>query len=714
MLVPILTDFPLFVDIGAGGIIPAECKKSLDFPGIWPDDDSMNRFSTVFILLLIVGFPVLSAGEGASERIPVSRKELPVREVTLYTAGLAQIVHETEVVGDAVLDFPVEHQDLNDLLRSFRVEDLDGGTVESLNFSSDDPLSAVLADLRVNPSGSPPLFEFLKRTQGEEVSVTTPDGEFKGRVFSLDQWIDGQGYTRPALNLIDDEGIRKVDVGNLSSLRFTDTVLQGELVRALEEISRSRIKASRSIRIHLKGAGERRVRLSYIRPVPLWKSSYRIVVNENGKGRLEGWALVQNTGTHPWKEIRMSFVAGSPNAFSMDLATPLYVYREEVAPPSTASYGAVEYESGIPSSAPMSELMSSKCAQYAEDMYYEEEMAAEAWSGDDAAGYAPEPTVSRAAGERKGNYYRYTLDSPVTVDSRSSAMVPILVEEEAGETLAIFDPDQGNTVFKALRMENDSEAHWPAGPVSVTEGRGYGGDALLPDMIPGSRRFLVYAVHGALEVVRHVEPRPQRIASLRISGGVLFREDKMMRDTLYSISGKKGTDDLILIHHREPGWTLAESPELDEKTEDSYRFLLEDWDVEPVSVKEEYVISREYGLLNMSLSDCEWYLEQGDLTPSMKKAFNSMAALRRKIARIQDDQKEWERKLDRLENDQDRVRDNMGVLDRDSDLYKRYARQLDQQESEIQGLYDELERKESDLKKVRKELQDLVASLDAE
>ena len=676
----------------------------------------MNRFSIVFTLLLIVGFPVLSAGEGTSERISASGSELPVREVTLYTAGLAQIVHESSVEGDEVLVFPVEHQDLNDLLRSFRVEDLDGGTIESLNFDSDDPLSAVLADLRVNPSGSPPLFEFLKRTQGEEVTVETSDGEFTGRVFSLDQWLDEKGYQRPALNLMDSDGIRKVDVGNLKSLRFTDSVLQEELVNALEEISRSRIKESRTIRIRLRGSGKRRIRMSYIRPVPLWKSSYRIVVDEDGRGRLEGWALVQNTGAYPWENVRMSFVAGSPNAFSMDLATPLYIYREEVAPPSSAPVGAVGYSAGT---APVPQApLAAKRSQYSEEMAFEEEMdmemASEAWFGEKAENYIPEATVSRAAGERSGNYYRYTLDTPVTVDSRSSAMVPILVEEEAGQTLAIFDPGQGNTVFKALRMENGGDAHWPAGPVSVTEGRGYGGDALLPDMIPGSRRFLVYAVHGGVEVTKDIQPLPEKIHSLRVSGGVLFRENKMTRQTAYSISGKEKDDELILIHPREAGWTLAQAPELDEQTDGSYRFLVTEWGDEPVIVKEEYIISREYGLLNMSVTDCDWYLEYGDLSPAMKKAFSAMAAKRRRISRIENDLKELEGQLDRLEDDQDRVRSNMGVLEYDSDLYKRYARQLDKQESEIQGMYNDMERKETDLRKVRKELQDYIAELDAE
>ena len=58
-------------------------------------------------------------------------------------------------------------------------------------------------------------------------------------------------------------------------------------------IARSRIKTVRILKISFKGNGERRVRLNYIRAVPLWKTSYRLVLNEDGIPRLEGWALVQ-------------------------------------------------------------------------------------------------------------------------------------------------------------------------------------------------------------------------------------------------------------------------------------------------------------------------------------------------------------------------------------------------------------------------------------
>ena len=95
------------------------------------------------------------------------------------------MVHETTVTNNEIISFPVDPKDINDILKSLIVEDLDGGTVDVVNFVSNDPLSITLGDLRVNPSVSPFLTDFLKRTQGESVIVTTEEGVFKGLIFSV-------------------------------------------------------------------------------------------------------------------------------------------------------------------------------------------------------------------------------------------------------------------------------------------------------------------------------------------------------------------------------------------------------------------------------------------------------------------------------------------------------------------------------------------------
>jgi hypothetical protein len=672
----------------------------------------MNRFTKVLILLLTIGFPALSAGEGSSESISAdktgsiqqSKSDLPVKAVILYSAGLAQIVHETEVSGDEVLMFPVEHKDVNDILKSLRVEDLDGGRVDSVNFASEDPLNAVLSDMRVNPSGSPGIKRFLSGTQGEQVSVSNPEGQYSGYIFSVEDQKDAEGNIRTILNLMNSDGLMSIDISTLVNLKFSDAALQDELLEALGEIARSRIKSSRLLKISLKGEGKRTVRLSYVRAVPLWKTSYRITIDQDGKSRLEGWALVQNTGGEAWEDVSLSFVAGQPNAFIMDLASPRYVHRETVDIPTAGPLGAVEYDRGV---SPSSNAGSSYKSMASSSLYAESEMMDESYSYEQS--YAAPAMESRATAVRSGNYYRYTVDSPVTVESRSTAMIPIISTENVGSSLGIYDPGSGGLVFKSIRLENDGDAHWAAGPISVSEGRFYAGDALLPDMIPGSERFISYAVHGNLEVQKSVESMPQRILSLKITDGILQRTDKLERESQYTVSGDE--KELILIHPKDSGWVLTENPEIDEETPSAYRFTLESWD-DPVIVKEEYVVSRNYSLDNLSIYDFSYYLEWGELSSQMKEALQKMSSMKKNVERLKSETSALTAQIGRLERDQNRVRENMKVLDQDSDLFGRYAGQLEKQEEEIQNLNSRVEEKQAAILKADRTLIDYIASVE--
>jgi hypothetical protein len=191
----------------------------------------MNRF-TLFFVLLLLSLPVYGTGEGLmeveTEAENSASDRLPVVGVSLYTAGLAQIVHETIVSGDEVLSFPVDPRDIDDLLKSLSIEDLDGGIVDTVNFDSNEPLSVSLGDLRLNPSGSPSITDFLLRTQGESVTVESKTGVHSGRIFSVEV-IKSEEESKTILNLMESGKIFAVDISELKSLRFDDRVLQDEL-----------------------------------------------------------------------------------------------------------------------------------------------------------------------------------------------------------------------------------------------------------------------------------------------------------------------------------------------------------------------------------------------------------------------------------------------------------------------------------------------------
>ena len=76
------------------------------------------------------------------------------------------------------------------------------------------------------------------------------------------------------------------------------------------------------------GQGKRPVRVGYIQATPVWKTSYRLVLNDKDKPFLQGWAIVENTTEADWDNGQAD--AGqrpADLATSMDLYEPLYVQR---------------------------------------------------------------------------------------------------------------------------------------------------------------------------------------------------------------------------------------------------------------------------------------------------------------------------------------------------------------------------------------------------
>ena len=82
--------------------------------------------------------------------------------------------------------------------------------------------------------------------------------------------------------------------------------------------------------------------------MPIWKCSYRVIFDEKKKDAsplLQGWALAENNTEDDWKDVTISFVAGNPMSYVMDLYSPYYVKRRQVQIPGlqdlAVDWGAV-------------------------------------------------------------------------------------------------------------------------------------------------------------------------------------------------------------------------------------------------------------------------------------------------------------------------------------------------------------------------------------
>ena len=89
--------------------------------------------------------------------------------------------------------------------------------------------------------------------------------------------------------------------------------------------------------ISTAGTGERSLYVSYISEVPIWKTTYRIVLpsKSDKKPLLQGWAIVDNTVGEDWDGVELSLVAGAPHSFIQQLSEPFYGRRPVVPLPES-------------------------------------------------------------------------------------------------------------------------------------------------------------------------------------------------------------------------------------------------------------------------------------------------------------------------------------------------------------------------------------------
>jgi len=180
--------------------------------------------------------------------------------------------------------------------------------------------------------------------RGARLEVRTGNGpQLTGKLLSVERKTRtgaGPGWTveTDEISLITDAGeVRSVDLNSFTSVRIVEKDLQVEVGRYLGLIASSRDQDVRRMTISATGAGERNLYVSYISEVPIWKTTYRIVLpsKTDKKPLLQGWAIVDNTVGEDWDGVELSLVAGAPHSFIQQLSEPFYGRRPVVALPES-------------------------------------------------------------------------------------------------------------------------------------------------------------------------------------------------------------------------------------------------------------------------------------------------------------------------------------------------------------------------------------------
>lgn len=263
---------------------------------------------------------------------------LPLRRVILYKHGIGYFERLGKVNDDQQITLSFDSSQMNDVLKSLVVLDLNQGKIGAVNFDSVKPLDKRLEEFGIvlDDTNAAGLTMLLGQFKGSRVEVKTATGNSIGTVVGLEKRSKTQGQERIEmleLVLMVEGELRSVPLDQIRGIKLLDTKLRGDLERYLGVLQSTVKKNARTLSITANGRGARDLFVSYVVEAPVWKTTYRVVLDDKKKPFLQGWAVVDNVQDEDWTNVSLSLVAGMPVSFIQDLQQPRYKRRPVIAPP---------------------------------------------------------------------------------------------------------------------------------------------------------------------------------------------------------------------------------------------------------------------------------------------------------------------------------------------------------------------------------------------
>ena len=279
--------------------------------------------------------------------------KLPVRRVILYKTGVGYFEHVGRVQGDQSVRVDFTSGQLNDVLQSLTILDLNGGRIAGVNYNSEAPLSQRIGSLHLPLEETTDLSKFYAALRGARLEVASGTGSFTGRLLSIERKTRVSGGTTLEVDLatlVSDTGeVRSVELTPAVSVRLAEHDVNSEVNRYLGLLSTTRQQDIRRMTIDTTGSGDRQLYVSYISEVPVWKTTYRIVLPSKAGEQplLQGWAVVDNTVGEDWNDVELSLVAGAPQSFIQRLSQPYYARRPVIPLPEAAQLSPQMHEAAM-------------------------------------------------------------------------------------------------------------------------------------------------------------------------------------------------------------------------------------------------------------------------------------------------------------------------------------------------------------------------------
>ncbi len=606
---------------------------------------------------------------------PVAANRLAITRIVLYKHGVGYFEREGNVRGDATVPLSFKTAQMKDVLKSLYAIDLGGGRISTILYDSKDPIQKQLEDILFRvPEGSA-LTQFLAQLKGARVKANVGATPTTGNVLGIEpvqQKTDSGVMTTHKLVLLRDDGaIASVDVLDASSIEILDETVRADLARMMDIYAKARYADRKVVNLRAIGEGERKVRAGYIIETPIWKTSYRLLLDGTGAPLLQGWAIVENRTDEDWNDVRLSFVAGSPQSFILDLYTSYYPQRPVVGMGQglTADAARIPAPGGGAGPAGPSTPGPAGPTMGGPARKARGRAAGEDFEGGVALGEAIEMSnVTAAQGVAVGDLFSYEASGPVTIKQNQAALVPILLERlPKSERALYFREDISRHPHHAVLVDNSTSLTLEKGPITVFEGSTCLGEALLTKTLKaGMHEMLTYALETAVEVETQDDVRAQPVVRSVLANGLFTMFYREVRATTYKLRNKAGKGYALFLDHRKAGgdFALVQPAKAHEEFPSWYRCkvdLAKDGSIDFV-VREEREASSTVAILTQSAAQIQVHLQGKYLSDAARALLAELAALLDQRATVERELQAYQQEAARLTQDQDTLRRNMGAL----------------------------------------------------
>jgi hypothetical protein len=667
-----------------------------------------------------------------------SGTKLPIKKVILYSNGVAYIERRGTVTGNAQIDLSFKQSQVDDVLKSMLVLDLGQGRIGAVSYNSSLPASARTAEIPFSveskSSGGGGISQVLAQLQGAKVLVTSSRGIASGSILTVEQrnvpaTKDSPGGMTHFLVIASESGeISNFDLADVRSVKMLDDGTRRDINEFANATASARRRDAKTISVTSDGTGTREMVVSYTIAAPIWKTTYRVVLDEQGKPFFQGWAIVDNVSEEDWNDVKLSMISGTPISFIQPIQKPMYKYRPVIPVPQDlnlqpqvydehgtistssvdgASTGATvdmvsnEMRTNIPT-AQRNQQLPSNGRQMSNNFQISGQnnnvsVTTMTTSMSDALTGQNSGVETKAVGEEIGDLFEYRIEQTVTVLRDRSALIPIVQTKMEGERVSIFNESTGlQRPMSGMMLKNNTPLTFENGSLTVIDHDAYAGEALMERLKPKEQRPISFALDlGATVTVENKEDRePAKI--VKVVNGVMevhyFQSDKK----IYKLANQSERKKVVYIEHPvRPDWKLSDTSEKpDYTTNRYYRFRVE---LDPLAKREITVAENQglmdsYSLSNITRNDLSLFLTRNYIDEATRVKMLKLIDLRQQINQIESKLESFDDEIEKIEEDQKRLRENIEALAKTPEaktLITRYISKANDQETRLEQIEKE-------------------------